>query len=131
MGLGDVVRAFVSDDTFKAVVVLIILDLILGIIASVKQGEFAFSKVTAFLRDDVLGKVLPWFALYAGWKWAPQADLLGVGLSEIQAVVFAGVAVALIASLTSSLADLGFKPVKGVKSLATGENEGATPKPSG
>ncbi len=122
------VRAFVSDDTFKAVVVLVVLDLVLGIVAAVKTGRFAFSKVSAFLKDDVLGKFLPWFAIYAAWKWAPSVDVLGVGLKEVQEVVFAGVVVALVASLTASLADLGLGMPK---ALATGENEGATPKPSG
>jgi Bacteriophage holin family len=128
MGLSQVVHAFVSDTTFKAVAVLVLLDLVLGIVAAVKLGQFAFSKVSAFLKDDLLGKVLPWFSIYAAWKWAPSVDVLGVGLKEIQEVVFAGVVVALVASLTSSLADLGLTLPK---TLATGENEGATPKPSG
>lgn len=128
MGLGEVVRAFVNDDTFKAVVVLVVLDVILGVAASVKLGQFAFSKVVAFLKDDVAGKVLPWGAVYGAWKWAPSVDVLGVGLKQVQEVVFAGVVIALVASLTSSLADLGLGMPK---ALATGENEGSTPKPSG
>lgn len=127
MDLAQVVHAFVNDTTFKAVIVLVLLDLILGIFASVKVGEFAFSKVTGFLKDDVLGKVLPWFTIYAAWKWAPSVDVLGVGLKEVQEAVFAGVVIALVASLTSSLADLG---IGMPKSLATGENEGGTPRPS-
>lgn len=128
MSVSQAVSAFVNDDTFKAVLVLIVLDLVLGIVAAVKTGKFAFSKVSAFLKDDLLGKVVPWFTIYAAWKWAPSVDLLGIGLKEVQEVVFAGVVIALAASLTSSLADLGLQMPK---SLATGENEGSTPKPSG
>jgi len=127
--MGEIVLSFVDDAQFKAIVVLVILDLALGVFAAVKAGEFAFTKVSGFLKDDVLSKVLPWFTIYAAWKYAPSVDVVGVGLKEIQEVVFAGVVIALVASLTSSLSDLGLKQVP--KSLATGENEGATPKPSG
>lgn len=129
MGLSQVVHSFVDDATFKAVVVLVLLDLVIGIIAAVKAGEFAFSKVSGFLKDDILGKVFPWFVIYAAWKWAPSVDVLGVGLKEVQEAVFAGVVIALGASLTSSLADLGLNRLP--KSLSTGENEGSAPKPSG
>lgn len=126
--MGAIVHSFVDDVTFKAVMVLVVLDLALGIFASVKLGQFAFAKVTGFLKDDVLSKVLPWFTIYAAWKYAPSVDVLGVGLKEVQEAVFAGVVIALVASLTSSLADLGLGLPK---SLATGENEGSTPRPSG
>lgn len=126
--MGEIVRSFVNDTTFQAVLVLVVLDLILGIVSSVKNSEFAFTKVSGFLRDDVLSKVLPWFSIYAAWKYAPAVDVLGIGLKEVQEVVFAGVVIALIASLTSSLADLGLSMPR---ALATGENEGSTPKPSG
>lgn len=126
--MGTIVRSFVDDVTFKAVLVLVVLDLVLGIFAAVKLNNFAFSKVTGFLKDDVLSKVLPWFTIYAAWKYAPSVDVLGIGLKQVQEVVFAGVVVALVASLTSSLADLG---IGMPKVLATGENEGSTPRPSG
>lgn len=126
--MGAIVRSFANDVQTQAVLVLVVLDLILGIVSSVKLGEFAFTKVSGFLKDDVLSKVLPWFAIYAAWKYAPSVDVLGVGLEQVQQAVFAGVVIALIASLTSSLADLGLSMPK---SLATGENEGSTPKPSG
>jgi len=126
--MGEIVRSFVDDAAFKAVLVLVVLDLILGIVSSVRNSEFAFTKVSGFLKDDVLSKVLPWFTIYAAWQYAPSVDVIGVGLKEVQEVVFAGVVIALIASLTSSLADLGLTLPK---SLATGENEGSTPKPSG
>ena len=129
MSWDQVVSAFVNDDTFKAVVVLVVLDIVLGVGASVKAGQFAFAKVVGFLRDDVLGKVLPWFAIYAAAKWAPDVSVLGVDMDAIQKVVFAAVVIALVGSLTSSIADLGLGNIgsKLPKALGTGER---TPPPA-
>ncbi len=128
MDIHEVVRQFAHDKQLQAVLVLIVLDIVLGVVASVKLGTFAFSKVSAFLKDDVLGKVVPWFAVFAAAKFAPSVDVLGVDLNQLQTVFWAAVVVALVASLTASANDLG---VGLPRSLATGENEGATPKPSG
>ena len=128
MSLPEVVSSFADDKQLQAVLVMIVLDIVLGVIAAAKLGTFAFSKVAAFLKDDVLGKVLPWFAVFAAAKFAPSVDVLGVDLNQVQTVFWAAVVVALVASLTASAADLG---VTLPRSVATGENEGATPKPSG
>jgi hypothetical protein len=65
--------------------------------------------------------------LFAVAKFAPNADVLGVDFNALQTAAWALVLVALVASLTASLADFGvaLPPV-----LATGENEGAPPTPS-
>ena len=55
MQLSDYLNVFVHDQKLKAVLVLIVLDLVLGIAASVKGSEFNLSFVANFLRDDVLG----------------------------------------------------------------------------
>lgn len=128
MSLPEVVNSFAHDKQLQAVLVLIVLDIVLGVVASVKLGTFAFSKIAAFLKDDVLGKVVPWFAIFAAAKFAPAVDVLGIDLNQLQTVFWAAVVVALVASLTASANDLG---ISLPRSLATGENEGATPKPSG
>lgn len=128
MGIAQAISSFANDKQLQAVLILIVLDVILGIIAAVKKNEFAFTKVAGFLKDDVLGKVVPWFAVFAAAKFAPDVDVLGIDLNQVQTVFWAAVVVALVASLASSAADLG---VSLPRSLATGENEGATPKPSG
>lgn len=128
MNVSQVVHEFANDKQLQAVLVLIVLDLVLGIIAAVHLGTFAFSKVSAFLKDDVLSKVVPWFAVFAAAKFAPSVDVLGIDLNQIQTVFWAAVVIALVASLTASANDLG---VTLPRALATGENEGSTPKPSG
>lgn len=127
MTVPDVVNEFAHDKQLQAVLVLIVLDLILGVVAAVKMGTFAFSKVAVFLHDDVLGKVVPWFAIFAAAKFAPSVDVIGIDLNQIQTVFWAAVVVALAASLASSANDLG---VSLPKSIATGENQGPPPTPS-
>lgn len=107
--MGEALKAFVNDATLQAVLVLIALDLVLGVVAAVKTSEFSFAKLAGFARDDVLGKVVPWFVLYAAAFFAPAVDVLGVDLDTVQKGVFALVVVALVGSLMSSLADLGFQ----------------------
>ena len=121
------VLEFANDKQLQAVLVLIVLDVVLGVVAAVKVGTFAFSKVAAFLKDDVLGKVVPWFAIFAAAKFAPSVDVLGIDLNQIQTVFWAAVVVALVASLASSAADLG---VNLPRAVGTGENEGPPPTPS-
>lgn len=129
MSIQQVVQEFASDKQLHAVVVLIALDLVLGVIAAVRTGSFAFSKLAAFLKDDVLGKVLPWFAVFATAKFAPSVDILGVDLNQIQTVLWAAVAAALAFSLAASLNDLGLgKDLP--KAITTGENQGVPPRPS-
>lgn len=130
MSLQEVVREFAHDKQLHAVIVLIALDLILGVVAAVRTGKFAFTKVSAFLKDDVLSKVLPWFAVFAAAKFAPSVDIAGVDLNQVQTALWGLVTVALVFSLTSSLADLGLGTTL-PKAVTTGENEGPTPKPSG
>jgi hypothetical protein len=102
-------NSFANDSTFQAVIVLIILDLVLGVAAAAanKEQRFSFAKLSQFAQDDLLGKVFPWFVIYAAWKYAPNVDVLGIDLEVIQKGIFVAVAVALLASMASSLADLG------------------------
>lgn len=120
MSLPTVASDFANDSLLQAVLVLIVLDLVLGVAAAAKGGLFTFAKVAGFARDDILGKVFPWFVIYAAAKFAPDTTVLGIDLDVIQKGVFALVVVALLGSLTSSLTDLGLKIP--VPSLDRGEN---------
>ena len=123
----QVFSEFAHDKQLYAVLILIVVDLVLGVAAAVYTRTFAFSKITGFLHDDVLGKVFPWFVLFAIAKFAPGADIIGVDFNQLQTVAWALVLVALGASLTASLADFG---IEMPKALATGENQGSPPTPS-
>lgn len=105
--MGSIVNSFAHDGYFQAVLVMIALDVILGVAAALKSGTFRLSWLANFGKDDLLGKVFPWFVIYAAAKYAPNVAVLGIDLSAIEKVVFAAVAVALGGSLISSLKNLG------------------------
>jgi hypothetical protein len=97
------------DTMLHAMLILIVVDIVLGVAASVKAREFTFARVAGFAETDLLGKVLPWATLYAAWKFAPSADVIGVDFEAITRAGGAIVIAALVGSLTSSLNDLGLK----------------------
>lgn len=106
MSITEILHSFAGDTQVKAVVILIAADLVLGVLAAVKTNTFRLTYLSNFLRNDVIGKVLPWFALFAFGKTSGAA-VLGVDFGTIADAAFIGVAAALAGSLASSLADLG------------------------
>ena len=106
MQLSAYLNVFVHDQKLKAVLVLIAIDLVLGIAAAVQGGQFNLSYVADFLRADVLGKVFPWFVLYAGGL-TTSTEVAGIDLSQVATVAWAAVVLALSGSLIKSLSDFG------------------------
>lgn len=102
---------FWNDSRVQIVLLLIILDLGLGVIAAAlsKTQAFRLSFVADFLRNDVLGKVLPFFLLYGGYVYASGADIVipGLDMEVIMDGAWVVVLAALVGSLLGSLKDLG------------------------
>lgn len=135
MSLTGSILAFFKDAKFETVGILIALDIILGIAAAFKLGTFRLSYLSDFLRNDVLGKVVPWAALYIGAKLGNTA-VIGVDLGKIADAAWVAVLAALVGSLASSLYDLKVggvvagarradaAPARGVNWITGGENAG-------
>ena len=131
VSIGQVVSSFAHDGYLQAVLIMVALDLLLGIIASIKTRQFKFSWVAGFAQDDLLGKVFPWFLIYAASKYAPNVSVLGIDMTAIEKIVFAAVATALAGSMLSSLKDLGL-PLPAPSALPKmfgGEKEPPPPPP--
>jgi hypothetical protein len=115
MDITQIMHSFASDQQVKIVAVLIAADLVLGVLASIQnqQQAFSLSYVSNFLRNDVLGKVVPFFALYALGK-VSSSSVAGVDFGTIADAAWVGVSAALVGSLATSLGDLGISlPVVG------------------
>lgn len=111
MGIGNLLHAFFEDTRTQIALLLVILDVVLGVIAVFvddTQG-FRLSYIADFLRTDVLGKVLPFFVLYGGYKYAAGADIVipGFDLEVLMNAAWGIVLLALGGSLLKSLSDLG------------------------
>lgn len=108
MGISGLLSSFAHDEQLKAVVILIVADLVLGVLAAVynKEQSFGLHFVANFMHNDVLGKVVPWFVLFAIGKNSSQS-LLGVDFGTLADGAWAAVTLALVGSLTTSLSDFG------------------------
>ena len=101
-------REFADDPTVRLVAALILIDFVLGVAASVKAGTFRLGWLSDFLRADVLGKVVPYFAVWGAVRVSGDIEIAGYG--AIEEVVGAAVVLALSASALNSLRDLGILP---------------------
>jgi hypothetical protein len=105
MSLSGLLNAFTADETVQVVAALILLDFALGVSAGVKAKTFRLGWLADFLRNDVLGKVVPYFAVWAAVRIGGDLELAGYGM--IEEGVGAAVVLALGASVLNSLRDLG------------------------
>lgn len=101
---------FAHDDKLKIVLVLIAVDFILGVTAALKTNTFQLSYLANFAKDDLLGKVVPWFVLYSAALVAGHQTILGsvVDFGDLADVTFGIVTAAMAGSIYKSLTDLGF-----------------------
>ena len=112
MGLNEAIQKLLHDQQLVAIFVLVGLDIVLGVAAALypkakTAGHFNFGKLTNFLEDDVLGKVLPWAAIYIFAQMYGGLAVLGIDLGSIATAIWAVMLAALVNSLYGSLQDFG------------------------
>lgn len=118
------VHSFFEDARVQVLLLLVTLDLLLGVVAALKAGDFRLSFVADFARNDLLGKVAPFAILYAGYKYAGSADIVIPGF-DLE-VAMNGAWVIVLAALAGSL--LG--SLKGLGLLAAAPEAVAGPDPA-
>jgi hypothetical protein len=108
MDITQILSAFAHDKQVGVVVALIAADVILGVGAAVKMGTFRLTYLANFARNDLLGKVFPWFVVFAFDKASSSAGIVGpIDWSQANTVAFAAVTLAMAGSILKSLADFG------------------------
>lgn len=122
MGIGNLLHAFFEDTRVQIALLVLILDFVLGVIAAFvddTQG-FRLSYIADTLRTDVLGKMVPFFVLYGGYKYAASADLVipGFDMEIIMNGSWAVVLLAFTGSILKSLSDLGLFSASSAPQLA-------------
>lgn len=110
MTIQQIAHQVAADELLRTMLVAIAIDLALGVAAAFKLGTFRLAYLTNFMRNDVLGKVVPWAALDIGAIVAgdihvviPQFDLTNTAKGAGTLIV-----AALVGSIIGSLRDLGF-----------------------
>jgi hypothetical protein len=102
----QILSAFAHDKQVGVVLALIVADFILGVAAAFKLGTFRLTYVANFAKNDLLGKVFPWFVVFALDKASHAADIVGpIDWSQANTVAFAAVTLAMAGSILSSLRD--------------------------
>lgn len=125
--IGQLIRAFTDDPEIRLVAALILLDFVFGVAAAVKAGTFRVGWLHGFLLEDVLQKLIPYFAVWAAVRLGGDIEIAGVG--AIEEGVGAAVVLALGASVLNSLRDLHLIPVTTPDVIAGSDGPAPAPPP--
>lgn len=101
----DLLNQFTEDPTVIGLSLLVALDVILGVLSALKAGVFKFVIVSDFLRADVLGKLVPYYAIWAAVHVGGDVMLGDFGVIEETAGALALAAIG--ASVLNSVRELG------------------------
>ena len=100
----ELLRQFGNDSTVLMLAGLVALDFIFGLSSAVKLGVFRLSYVADFMRNDVLGKLVPYAGLWFVLHLAGDFQIAGFGaIEETIALAIGG---ALGGSILNSARDL-------------------------
>lgn len=108
MTITQILAQFARDTQLHTALILIAIDVMLGVAAAVKTNTFQLARIADTLKDDVLGKLVPWLAVFALGK-VSAADVLGLDLGTAADIAWGALTLALGASILKSLGDLGAK----------------------
>ena len=125
----ELVRQFANDEMVITIAVLVVLDFVLGVSASFKNPDqrFRLVYVTDFLRNDVLMKLVPYYAVWVAVNLGGDFELAGIPM--IEDGVGALVVVALAASIVNSLKDMNLWKAPPESISAADPNTPAGPTP--
>jgi hypothetical protein len=98
---------FLNDPTVIALAVLVGLDILLGVASALKAGTFKLVILSDFLRADVLGKLVPYYGVWAAVHVSGDVMIGDFGVVEESVGALAVAAVG--ASVLNSLREFGLK----------------------
>lgn len=124
--MNALIREFANDPGIRLAAGLILLSFVLGLSAAIKGGTFRMGWLSDFLRRDVLGKLVPYFAVWGAVRLGGDIEIAGFGAVEetVGALVIASVG----ATVLNSLRDLGLLPQTTPDAIA-GPTEPPPPPP--
>lgn len=106
MNITQILQSFANDTQVHAAIVLIVADVVFGVLAAIKLHSFTLVRIADTLRDDVLGKIAPWLALFALGK-VSNAEVAGIDFGTAADAAWIGASVAIGASILGSIRELG------------------------
>lgn len=131
MTLERAIQQFTADGKLKTLIIVILVDFLVGIAAAIKTRTFRLSYVADFLRNDLLGKLFPWFVLYAAGKLTDVKLPGDVTFSALATGAYVLIVAALAGSILKSLAELGLLGDKAENAASQGVRKpDAQPSPA-
>lgn len=125
MTIGQLLSTFAHDQLVTYVLLLFAVDFILGVGAAVNTGTFSLSYIADILKTDVLGKMFPWFVLYAADVASHGANVAGpFDFGHVAGLAYGLLVAAMVGSIIKSLGAFG---VNLPAPLARGERPGPVP----
>jgi hypothetical protein len=106
------IRAFANDPTVILLAVLLSLDFVLGVTESIVNNHFRLAFLSDYMRNDVLGKLIPYYAIWAALHVA--GDFTIAGFEVIEETLGSTIALAFTASIFNSLAKLKLRDAQDV-----------------
>ncbi len=109
MDIGTFLAGLLAQQDIRIILLLIGLDVVFGIAASIKEEKFEWQSIGRFLTTNVLPYVLVYGALKAVLVSLPDWQ-------SVAAAVFTAITVALLGSIANDLKRLGLNiPIPGLK----------------
>ena len=113
----NLLNQFTEDPTVILLAALVGLDVVLGVLSALVRKTFKLVLVADFLRADVLGKLLPYYAVWAAVHVTGDVMLGDFGV--IEETTGAAAVLALSASVLNSLNELRLGTPEGSSTSAT------------
>jgi len=104
--LAELVLRFLQDARVITIFALVVIDVVTGIAAAIKRGEFSWGKMGDFYRTNVLPYIISYLPVYVVFQYLGM--YIGDVLSEgIVTLLWAPIVSNLAASIGDNLKDLG------------------------
>ena len=120
-------HTFFTDAKVQSLLLLVLIDFVLGVMAALKAKTFQFDYVATFAKDDLLGKVVPYFTIYVGALVAGKTNMVipDLNFGVVAMAVYVAVVAAMAGSIKGSLQNLGFS----IPSITLAKTAPAAPEP--
>lgn len=119
--------SFLTNDQFRTVFILLAADFVFGVAAAVKTRSFVVKRLADIGKDEFLGKVAPWAALWTFGVITQGTSIAGVGFATIATGYFALVTASEVGSLFDSFQDLGLPIPPVLSKVGIGRDFSGTP----
>ncbi len=119
-------HTFASDTKVHVALLLVLADFVLGVGSALKRGSFRLAYVADLLKNDILGKLLPYLGFYILALVAGGIKILpipGLDFGFLAGSAYVVLVTAMTASILNSAKELGVPVVKSLPGSVTADEK--------